>query len=112
MTERIPQAARKRRKPAAASKWFVAALSVGAGLGMVAGLAAANPAQTGPADQPATAAPIQPQQIVVVRVPAATGQNGQTSAVSSEPTVIRVPRAVPAQPAQQQTTVATNSGGS
>lgn len=109
MTERIPPTARKRRKPAAASKWFVAALSVGAGLGMVAGLAAANPAQTGPAVQPASAAPTQPQQIVVVRVPAATGQ---TAAVSNEPTVIRVPRAVPAQPAQQQTTVATNSGGS
>ena len=99
-----------RRKPAAASKWLVAAASTAAGLGMVAGFAAASPGSSGA--QSATQVSDQqpaPSQVVVVRVPSDAGPAGGQAGESVEPIVVQVPRAVPAAEAGP---AASSSGGS
>ncbi len=119
-SQRPGEARSSRRKPAAASKWLVGAASVATGFGLVAGFAAANPAsREGVSPQPAAQAPVaQPApQVVVVRMPA--DRVGQAQA---EPTVIQVPRAVPATdqvpqratpaPSDQPAPVVSESGGS
>lgn len=111
MTDRIPADLRNRRKPAAASKWLVAAASVGGGLGLVAGFAAANTDGPSAVAEPAVVNPVSTPapQVVVVRVPS----GGETPATATaEPTVVRIPRAVPAQSDQQPTSVATRTSGS